>query len=326
MYVTDDIIQIEIPLPFALKLVNCYLLRGPDGWALIDTGIGWPPARDAWHAALAQHDLRPRDIVAIVVTHNHPDHVGLAGWWQQQSDAPVLMTQREAAIARTVWSNGERSGGGMADHFARHGMPRAWAGSVIDSTVEIQRMVAPLPSITPLEIAAGESPVITIAGRSFEAIVLPGHSDGQLCLLESRTRTLICADQVLARITPNISVWPGTAPDPLRRYLASFALLESLDARIVLPGHGPAFSDLPRRLTELRDHHARRLDDMLRALQAMDGATAYEITRRVFPAAQTTPAQIRFALGETIAHLDYLVSDGRAERIDDDPIRYVAQA
>jgi glyoxylase-like metal-dependent hydrolase (beta-lactamase superfamily II) len=324
MIVADGIIRVEIPLPFALKLVNCYLVRGSDGWVLIDTGIGWPPALDAWHAALVQHDLRPRDIVAIVVTHNHPDHVGLAGWWQQQSDAPVLMTHTEAAIARTVWSDGERSGRGMADHFARHGMPRAWAGSVIDSTVEIQRMVAPLPVITPLEIAAGESRAIAIAGRSFEAIVLPGHSDGQLCLYESRTRALICADQVLARISPNISVWPGTAPDPLRRYLASFAQLESLDVRLVLPGHGPAFSDLPGRLIELHDHHARRLADMLSALQAMDGATAYEIARRIFPAAQTTPAQIRFALGETIAHLDYLVSDGRAERTDAAPVRYSA--
>jgi glyoxylase-like metal-dependent hydrolase (beta-lactamase superfamily II) len=320
-----DIIGVEIPLPFALKLVNCYLVRGPDGWALIDTGVGWPPAIDAWHAALRQHGLRPRDISTIVVTHNHPDHLGLAGWWQRESGAPVLMTREEAAIAREVWSDGDRAGRELAAHFVSHGLPETWAASVAESTAATQRMIAPLPEqITPLAIESGESRAITIAGRRFEAIALPGHSDAQLCLLESSTRTLFSADHVLPRISPNIGVWRGTRPDPLRRYLDSFAALESLDVALALPGHGPAFTDLRGRIAELRDHHARRLDEMLAALRHAPDATAYDITRLIFPAAQTTPAQIKFALGETIAHLDYLVSDGRAARIDDAPVHYRA--
>lgn len=325
MYITDDIIQIEIPLPFALKLVNCYLARGSDGWALIDTGVGWRPAIEAWHAALRQHNLRPRDITAIVVTHNHPDHLGLAGWWQRESGAPVLMTRQEATIAREVWSDGDRAGAELAAHFVSHGLPETWAATVAESTAATQRMVAPLPErITPLAIESGESRQIEVAGRRFEAIALPGHSDAQLCLLESSTRTLFSADHVLPRISPNIGVWPGTEPDPLRRYLDSFALLESLDVALALPGHGPAFSDLRARIAALRDHHARRLNEMLTALRESPDATAYDIACRVFPASQTTPAQIQFALGETIAHLDYLVSDGRAARIDDAPVRYRA--
>ncbi len=323
MYITDDIIQIDIPLPFALKLVNCYLVRGSDGWALIDTGIGWPPARDAWQAALQQHDLRPRDIAAIVVTHHHPDHVGLAGWWQQQSDAPVWMTAREAETTQRVWHDGESAGRALAAHFVRHGLPSAWAATVVGAIAATQRMIAPLPErIMPLRIESGESRQIEVAGRRFEAIALPGHSDAQLCLYESFTRTLFSADHVLPRISPNIGVWPGADPDPLRRYLDSFGLLESLDVTLALPGHGPAFTNLSERLKALRNHHAKRLDQMEAVLRATDGATAYDVACRVFPDTQTTPAQIQFTLGETIAHLDYLVSDGRAARSDGEPVRY----
>lgn len=328
MFVAPDIIQVEIPLPFPLKIVNCYLVRGPDGWALIDTGINWPPALEAWQRALAQWAIRPGDVREIYVTHYHPDHVGLAGWWQRLSDAPVFMTPLEARSVAEIWTDGAVTGRELAILFQAHGMPTTLAQAVADRAEGTQQMTQPLPEITALaqlaipenaEYAVPEAPLL-IAGRPFQPLVLPGHADEHLCLYETATGVLLAADHVLPRISPNISVLPHTRPDPLGRYLRSFAALESLAVEIVLPGHGPALTNLRERLAQLRAHHSERLVEVIAAMGS--GTTAYQIATRVFRMAELSPHQAQFAMGETIAHLDYLVAEERVERVAGEPITY----
>lgn len=328
MLVAPDIIQVEIPLPFPLKIVNCYLVRGRDGWALVDTGINWPPALEAWQRALEKWSIRPGDIGEIYVTHYHPDHVGLAGWWQRQSGAPVFMTPLEARSVGQVWSDGAWTGRELAVLFQAHGMPEALAKAVASRSEATQQMTQPLPEITALEqlaIPDGAEyavPVepLPIAGRPFQPLVLPGHADEHLCLYEHSTGVLIAADHVLPRISPNISVLPHTRPDPLGRYLRSFAALESLAVEIVLPGHGPALSDLRGRLDQLRSHHSDRVVEVVAAMGL--GATAYQIATRVFRMDDLSPHQAQFAMGEIVAHLDYLVAESRVERVLGDPVMY----
>jgi glyoxylase-like metal-dependent hydrolase (beta-lactamase superfamily II) len=328
MLVAPDIIQVEIPLPFPLKIVNCYLLHGPDGWAVVDTGINWPPALAAWQHALQQWSIRPTDLRQIVVTHYHPDHAGLAGWWQHLSGAPVLMTPFEAATVRDVWSDGARTGRELAQLFQTHGMPEELATAIAARAQATQQMTQPLPEITVLEhlaIPADAELLLTaaplsIAGRSFQPLVLPGHADEHLCLYEPSTRVLLAADHVLPRISPNIGVLPHTRPDPLGRYLRSFAALESLNVGVVLPGHGSAFTDLGQRLAQLKAHHADRLRETVAALGS--GATAYAVATRLFHFEDLSPHQTQFAMGETLAHLDYLVVQGSVARVYGDPIRY----
>lgn len=329
MFVAPDIIQVPIPLPFPLKFVNCYLLRRatPRGydWVLIDTGINWPPAQEAWRIALQQHGLQFNDISAIYVTHYHPDHVGLAGWWQRASGAPVIMTPYEAQTVQNVWRDGPATGRGIAALFRQHGLPSQLADDVAARAAATQQLTQPLPEISVLEDVVS-TPTLSIVGRCFVPLVLPGHADEQLVLYEPATRTLLAADHVLPRISPNISCLPNTRPDPLGRYLASFDRLAVLDVASVLPGHGAAFNDLHGRLHELRAHHYERLDHMATLLQAAGrvGRTSYDVCADVFPVAQLTPHQIQFAMGETVAHLDSLSSQGRATKTRGQTIRYIA--
>lgn len=322
MHVAPDIVQVQIPLPFALKLVNCYLLRGPEGWVLVDTGINWQPAVETWRTALAAQGLHPSDIGAIYVTHYHPDHIGLAGWWQELSGAPVLMTAEERRAALEVWTGEEPAGQAMLDIYRAHGMPEEVAAGIAETVLTTRRRLDPFPTIHELALSGVAEALapISLAGRMFVPLLLAGHADAQLGLYEPASGVLLAADHVLVKISPNISYGPRATPEPLGRYLASFAALERLDVSLVLPGHGPIFSDLRGRLAELRAHHAERLALMAGLLAG--APSGYDVCCRVFPMASLTPHQQQFAMGETLAHLEHLVTLGRAERLAGEPLRY----
>lgn len=322
MFVAPDIIQVQIPLPFPLKFVNCYLVYGPQGWALIDTGVNWPPALEAWHAALERFDIPFDAIRQIYVTHHHIDHVGLAGWWQQRTGASVLMTPGEAAMAQRIWGDPQSSYATVA-FFGAHGMPQTFAQTLVEQTTYAYALTEPLAELMVLDGLHSETaalPTVEIVGRTFQPLVVSGHSDEQLLLYEPRTRTLLAADHVLPRISPNISIFPGTRPNPLGRFLATFPALSALDVTTVLPGHGAIFHDLPGRLAELESHHLHRLNQIVDALG--DVATGYEVAMRVFPLDALQSHQVQFAMGETLAHLDYLVAQGRVELVNEDRLLY----
>jgi glyoxylase-like metal-dependent hydrolase (beta-lactamase superfamily II) len=141
-------------------------------------------------------------------------------------------------------------------------------------------------------------------------------------LHDERRRLLFAGDHLLLHITPNIGLWTYTAPRPLQRYLDSLRGLRGLDVELVFPGHGPLFHDLGGRIEELLLHHEERLEVMHTAFEG-GSATPFEIARRVFPE-DLSDHQLRFALAETLAHLEYLVDRGRAERLDGDVAGYRA--
>ncbi|HSK99739.1 MAG TPA: MBL fold metallo-hydrolase [Rubrobacteraceae bacterium] len=313
--VLDGVHQLKLPVPFPLKFVASYLVEGGDGWTVIDPGFDYPPAREVWEAEAARMGLDlDRDVKRIIVTHLHPDHIALARWIQERSGAPVWMLEGEIANARHVWDPA-RGTGDFVRYMMRNGMDPDTAGATAGTTRLGIRIPERLFALRPGE-------VIELGDSEARVVHTPGHSDFHFVLHDERRRLLFAGDHLLLHITPNIGLWTYTAPRPLERYLDSIRGLRGMEVDLVFPGHGPLFHDLDGRIDELVLHHEERLSVMHGAF-AGEPATAFEIARRVFPD-ELSDHQLRFALAETLAHLEYLTDDGRAERLDGDVIAYRA--
>jgi glyoxylase-like metal-dependent hydrolase (beta-lactamase superfamily II) len=306
--VAEGIFQVQLPLPFPLRIVNCYALRDGDGWTIIDTGINYAAGREAWQAALAKLEIAPETIRRIILTHAHPDHYGMAGWLAQQSDAPVLLAPLEQEFVRTVWHAGAANDQVVAEFFRAQGMPIELAEQVRQSMADTRAMTLPWPATSVIQ--PGES--LQIGARRFQVIDAPGHSDQHLVFYCVEDRLLLCGDAVLIKITPNISLWPHGRPNPLADFLHTLDRLAALLVDLALPGHGPLIHAFGERLIELRAHHHERLEVMEQATGG--GATAFTICTAVFPTTALSPHQLRFAMAETLAHLEYLVNVGRLAR------------
>ena len=313
--VVEGVHQLKLPVPFPLKFVASYLIEGEGGWTIIDPGFDYPPAREAWESEAARMGLDlDRDVTRIIVTHLHPDHIGLARWLEGRSGAPVWMLENEISNARHVWDP-SRNSDGFVSYTMRHGMDAETAGATAGTTrlgIRLPEHLRPLRPEDRIELGGSEARVIHT----------PGHSDFHFVLHDERRRLLYAGDHLLLEITPNIGLWTYTAPRPLRRYLDSIGGLRGLDVDLIFPGHGPLFHDLDGRIDELVLHHEERLSVMHEALEG-EPATAFEVARRVFPD-ELSDHQLRFALAETLAHLEHLVDDGGVERLSGEVERYRA--
>lgn len=314
----EDVYAVRLPLPFALNHVNCYLLRDADGWTIVDAGLNRPELRELWQAAWRELAIEPRSIRRIILTHMHPDHFGLAGWLQQTTGAPVLMSPRERAVATVTWLEDITPERQAAVERYLHA-----AGATPEVATTIQAQQEYLRALTcphPDAIDAIEpGDVVAMGGRRFEAIHAPGHADGQLIFYSHADRLCLCGDQVLMRITPNIGVWPTSEGNPLARYLASLTALMVFDVARALPGHYAPIDNWRGRLSELRTHHDQRLLAMAMVVEKAGtaGISALDVSYQVFDYNRFSTHEVRFAVAETLAHLEFLVEEGRLERCED---------
>ena len=310
-----DWVRLKIPGP--LKHVNCWLLADTDGEALVDTGMNTAEARDAWKAIFNGPKANTR-ITKMIGTHFHPDHIGLAGWMCDHHAAPLIMTRAEWLTARMLAADARDSvphemlafwrGAGWDAAQIDHATAKGWAG--------FRKIITPLPlSYTRVE----DGDTLTIGTRDWRIVTGSGHCPEHACLYDEAGGILIAGDQVLPRISPNVSLGV-TEPnaDPLGEWFASIAKLKTLPADLlVLPGHGDPFTGLHTRLDAMDREHRERLDEL--AVFLAEPRRTVDCFGRLFRRA-IGPELLGMATGEALAHLRRLEVEGRATRDTQDGV------
>lgn len=310
--VVSGIWKITMPIPFPLRTVNVHALVGPDGgWVLVDAGMGTPDARAAFTAGLERAGLSVADLKAIVLTHHHPDHIGLSGELQAQSGARVYMHPIDESSVRII-AEGTMSKrfGRVSSFFKQHGLESTdlWYTQGDPKAMRSILSVPPHEAFTLVE----DGDVVELAGEHYRVVWVPGHSDGQVVFFRERDGVFLAADHVLPRITPNVGLYSeGDRMNPLNDYLESLRKVENLAASIVLPGHGEPFEGLGERVREILQHHDERLERLVTLLKERPQHAA-DLTRQMFPNRRLDNHEmLRMAVAEILAHLEYLRLQGQ---------------
>src|SRR5262245_32877194 len=315
MEIAPGMLWVRVPLPFRLDHVNVYLIEDGGGWAILDTGIGNDATRALWEA-MAEGPLAGRTFTRLIVTHAHPDHIGLAGWLCERFGLPLLTSETSYLLCQNVsLSPGALDAKPYRDFYLRHGLDEGITQRVATQGHAYLKMVSGLPP-TFERIVAGDT--LKIGGRTFDVLTGNGHAPEQVMLYCAADNVFLAADQVLAKITPNISVWAvEPTGDPLGLYLRS---LTELKARIpadalVLPGHQLPFYGLHARADELIAHHAKRCALIAEACRTAPRSAA-ELVPVLFTR-QLDPHQMSFAFSETLAHVNAMLRLGELAWAED---------
>lgn len=314
---------LRFPLPFRLNHVNVWALEDDDdGVTVVDAGICDERTKDLWEQVLAG-PLAGRRITRVIATHYHPDHMGLCGWLVARSGAEFVAGLAEWLYARVLAKPPiDSTVAAVRQFYLQAGADEALVEHVLGRG-GVYRSLVGTPPPTLRRLRVGET--LRIGGRDWRMIHTAGHTPEPVSLFCEELNLLISGDQVLPRISPNISVMPGEPDgDPLADFLATFDGLYRLPADVmVLPSHDQPFFGLHQRLDCLAAHHQERLDEL--AGLCATPRSAQEIAGDAF-AAGLDQHQRMFALGEVLAHLNHLLRLGRISRRtgDDGVHRYCA--
>ncbi|MCC6718389.1 MAG: MBL fold metallo-hydrolase [Acetobacteraceae bacterium] len=302
------ILWLRLALPFALNHVNIHIIDDGSGWTVVDSGVADDRTRQVWDAMLAG-PLAGRRVNRLVVTHFHPDHVGLAGWLCDKLGVGVTMSQTEYLQSRL--SRGRSGGVDSNAHrpfYARHGLSDDNIHAVTVRGDSYQRLTVDLP-LEYTRIRAGD--VLNLGGRRFEVLTGAGHALEQVMLLCREEGIFLPTDQVIGHISPNVGVH---AMEPDADALADFlASLRDIRAQVpadvlVAPTHGRPFHGLHARIDTLIAHHRERCDLLAQAIAAGADTTA-GIMPTLFNR-KLDAHQMGFAFGEALAHVNHMLALG----------------
>ena len=309
--IAPGVLWLRMPLPFSLNHINLWLLDDGPGWAVVDTGTQTPEVLAAWRTMLApEGPLGGRPITRVIATHMHPDHMGMAGWLTRKFDVRLWMTRSEYLMCRTLAADTGREAPDDAIRFYRRcGWPEEALDNYRTRFGGFGKYIHALPD-SYRRIVDGER--ITIGAHEWRVVVGNGHSPEHACLVCDSEGLMISGDQVLPRISSNVSVFP-TEPDadPLGDWLKSIARLRASlpDTLLVLPSHGEPFRGLHARLDRLAAGHARGLTRLERSLA--EPKRAVDVFGALFARQiETRSEQFGLATGESVAHLNHLLARG----------------
>ena len=309
---------LRMPLPFALDHINLWLLRdrdvesGREGWTIVDCGIASDATRAAWEQVFAS-ELQDLPVLRVIVTHMHPDHIGLAHWLTERFGVRLWISATDFGAARLASQSTTGFGGDSAAAFmASHGLTDPESVAKVRKRSNYYASMVPQVPARFRRLMEGNE--LRIGAQAWTCHAGYGHAPEHISLHCPELGVLISGDMVLPRISTNVSVLdiePEANPLPL--YLASIGRMRALPAdTLVLPSHGKPFRGLHARIAQLVAHHDERFAAVLDAC-AREPQTAASLLpvlfHRVLDLHQTT-----FAMGESIAHLNALWLRGQLRR------------
>ena len=309
--IRPDVLWMRLAMPIVLNHINVYALRDGEGWTVVDTGLNLAATRDEWDRLLSG-PMEGRPVTRVICTHMHPDHIGLAGWLCRRFEAPLVMTRLEYVTARMLIAD---TGQPAPDEGAAFYRAAGWDDEQLENYRTgyggFGKSVAKLPAGF-LRMREGDR--LSIGGREWRVVVGEGHSPEHACLWREDDGVVLGGDQILPKISSNVSVWP-TEPeaDPLGDWLASLHRMKELlpEDVLILPSHGEPFRGVQTRLDALVRGHRTALRRLERALARP--CRAVDVFSALF--ARSVDDGVRgMATGESLAHLNHLLRQGRAAR------------
>jgi glyoxylase-like metal-dependent hydrolase (beta-lactamase superfamily II) len=303
---------VRMPLPFVLQAINLWLIEEAKGWTIVDTGLALEQSREYWRTIFAS-TLKGKPVTRVICTHMHPDHMGLAGWICRKFDAELWMSRLEYVVGRMLVADTGREAPEEGIKFYR---AAGWDEASLDSYKArfggFGKAVSRVPD-SYRRISEGDA--IEIGGRPWRVITGNGHCPEHVCLWQAELKLFISGDQVLPRISSNVSVFP-TEPlaDPLSDWISSCKKLRAAIPAdmLTLPSHNEPFQGLHQRLDNLVDGHERslaRIESRIREAPRR----AVDLFGALF-ARKIDAGLLGMATGEAIAHANCLVERGRVRR------------
>lgn len=306
--VADGVFWLRMPLPFRLDHINLYLLRDGDAWVAVDTGMNTAQTREVWEQVFSGL-FAGQPLRAVLCTHFHSDHAGVAGWLAERFRCPVHMTEREYQQLYVKVPEDDAPGWDFLDYYLKAGFDAQQAGDMY-RTIQNGHF-RPLHFNSYQRLREGDC--LRIGNRDWQVVVGRGHSPEHACLFAAADGLLISGDQVLPRITSTVGVHASEPDgDPLRDWLESIEHLRHLpDSVLVLPAHERPFFNLHARLDQLAAHHRAHLARLLACCD--EPRSALDLMAELFPKLSGRFDEL-MALGETLAHANYLMAQGTLAR------------
>ncbi|MBR6000534.1 MAG: MBL fold metallo-hydrolase [Oxalobacter sp.] len=313
--IRPDVLWLRMPLPFVLNHVNIWLLKDGDGWSCVDTGVTWDKSKTIWEKVLENHPLSRQ-----IVTHSHPDHVGLSGWLNAKTAAPLWMTQGEYLTALAhIHQIGNYSVDAMLALFKRHGLDEIRLAALKRRG---NAMSVGCPILPKTYDTIREGCRFAIGTHEWEVIIGYGHAYEHASLYCADLGIMISGDMLLPSISTNVPVstcYPNG--NPLKDFLDSIRKFRYLPPdTLVLPSHGRPFIGIQQRVDFLEKHHQTRCDLVLSLCEQPQ--TACSIMTPLFDREINDAHQCQFAMGEAIAHLNYLEQQSLIAPFEKDSVCY----